>query len=118
MIKQSDAAAAAVMLPTPGHKSGENERRIDMFKYSVEVLEYSADGVIYPTVIDEFDEPTTAIGYLEICAEGPEGILKPTRGDDMLVSIIDNESGDTLSCVWAGDVYSEWYGNAWKDIIE
>lgn len=85
-------------------------------KYRVEIAEWvDGSGFIYSQQIDEFDEETSAEDYIDICADGPEGILKPTNGDDLEVRIIDNETDERVSQAWVGDIYSKWYGENWNE---
>lgn len=85
-------------------------------KYRVEIAEWvNGSGFSYNEEIDSFDEETTAEDYIEICADGPEGILKPVHGDDLEVRIIDNETNEVISQAWVGDIYSEWYGTDWRE---
>lgn len=86
-------------------------------KYRVEIAEWvDGKGFSYNSEIDEFDEETTAEDYIEICADGPEGILKPTHGDDLEVRIIDNETDERISQAWVGDIYRKWYGEKWNEM--
>lgn len=85
-------------------------------KYRVEIAEWvNGNGFSYNSEIDEFDEETTAEDYIEICADGPEGILKPASGDDLEVRIIDNKANEVISRAWVGDIYRKWYGENWNE---
>lgn len=85
-------------------------------KYRVEIAEWvNGSGFSYNTEIDDFDEETTAEDYIEICADGPEGILLPVRGDDLEVRIIDNETDEIVSRAWLSDTYAKWYGEYWLE---
>ncbi len=85
-------------------------------KYRVEISEWvDGSGFEYTTIIDSFDEETTAEDYIEMCADGPEGIILPVRGDDLLIDIIDNETNEIVSEAWVGDSYRKWYGENWNE---
>ena len=85
-------------------------------KYRVEIAEWiNGSGFSYNEAIDSFDEETSAEDYIEICADGPEGILKPVSGDDLEVRIIDNETNEIVSRAWVSDTYTKWYGENWNE---
>lgn len=86
-------------------------------KYRVEIAEWvDGSGFIYSQQIDEFDEETSAEDYIEICADGVDGILKPVNGDDLEIRIIDNATNERVSTAWVGDTYSKWYGENWNEM--
>lgn len=94
-------------------------------KYRVETAEYT-NGVGFGLreAIDYFDSDdwvtadgyeTTAEDYIEMCADGPEGIILPVHGDDLHIRIVNDETDEILDEAWVGDIYSKWYGENWKE---